>query len=444
MKTLKRARSDSEIDESIWKKKKPKYPNFKEYTEVNDTKTTINTHLYVQLEKLLKDFEIKNKYKKKLTLWIEEFQTFLNTLPIHNEIYISNFSRKASKRPSRDMKFVKNLTSRSRNNLCCDKDIKITLIRPESVGTFGLYKIDALPGPHIEINLHMTIPKRCFKDNDFLNNRYFVKKFYYLMYLAEHLHSQNICSSIKCAYYYENVLLPFLMLCPNSTDKIIIKIFLIPEHNNIEIIRFSPQTNNVNSQVFEEAIGYINNIGVFGTTLYNTALAFDVSLAENNVFIEQIFSNAINIQKGLKLIVLWMNQREFDTGLGSFSKDLAIYILVYLISRGIVYKNMTPLQVFRSFVYFMYTMDLTQVPISICENISQEQLQIYKNSFDIVIMDKTGTYNTAAFLHNNAYLQMKNNSKLALDILDRHDLFSFSDLFLVHIPFNLQYDVIIE
>ncbi|XP_044744295.1 nucleolar protein 6-like isoform X2 [Coccinella septempunctata] len=439
---LKRVKSDSEIEGSSNKKgKKLRAHCTNKCAEVDQSK---KSQFNVQIEILLKDTEIKNKYKKKLTSWIDDFQIFLNTLPIHNATYISNFSREIFNRPSRDLRFVKNIANHSKNNLRCDKDISITFIRPECVGTFGLYKIDSYPGPNIEINFHMTIPRRCFKVKDFLNNRYFVKKFFYLMYLAEHLHSQNICSSIKCGYYYENVLLPYLILCPKSTEKIRVKIFLIPEQNYFKASIFSPEVNNVKAQVFEHDIGKIHNVEDWPTTFYNAALAFDTSLAENNVYIEQIFSSSINIQKGLKLIVIWMNKRTLDTGLGGFSTDLATYILVYLVSRGTANNNMTPLEIFRNFIYFLYNFDLTKVPISICEKISEEELQVFKDSFDIVVMDKTGCYNAASFLNINAYLKIKNECKLALNILDQLDSYSLSDLFLINIPLYLQYDAIID
>ncbi|XP_045465928.1 nucleolar protein 6-like isoform X2 [Harmonia axyridis] len=417
----------------------------RKHATVNTAKKTSNeSNFHLQAHKLLKSTEIKRKYKTRLTSWIDNFQIFLNTLPIHEGIYISSLSREASNRPSRDLRFVKNIANHARNNLRCDQDISITFIRPECVGTFGLYKIDALPGPDIEMNIHMTIPKRCFKDKDFLNNRYFVKKFFYLMYLAEHLNSQNICSSIKCAYYNGNVLLPYLIVCPSSTERISIRLFLIPEQNYFKVTKFSPEINNINTQVFEQDIGIIENIEKLPTTYYNSALAFDASLAENHVFIEQIFSCSLSIREGLKLIVIWMNQRNLDTGMGAFSTELTIYFLVYLISQGMIDKNMTSYQVFTKFLFFIHTIDLTQKAISICEEISEEDLCTYKSYFDIVLMDKTGHYNTAAFLNINAYLKMKHECKLALDILDQWNIHSFSELFLTNITLYLQYDAILD
>ncbi|KAL3286351.1 hypothetical protein HHI36_000859 [Cryptolaemus montrouzieri] len=429
------------------KKIKMKQPTVEELNELNETQTLFNNNLFrLQIQELLAATKIKNKHKEKLTSWVDNFQLFLNTLPVHDAINISKFSKKSEDRPSRDQRFIKNITNQCRNNLHCDQDIPITLVRPDCMSTFGLFKIDSLPGPNLTINIQLTVPKKCFHVKDFLNNRYSVKKFFYLMYIAEHLKSNNICSSIKCAYYYENILLPYLIVVPNNSDKIFINIFVVPEQNYFKGQRFLPDVNNVRAPVFEQnlPLGEVENLVELPTPFYNAALGFDVTLTENNIFIQQTLSNLSNVQEGLKLIIVWMNQRMFNEGKGAFSNDIIIYIISYLVLKKKINKHMSSYQVFRNFLNFMNTTDLSQTSISICENISEEILQKFKNAFDIVIVDSTGFYNVAAFLNISVYKKMRTECQLAFSALDQDTLSSFSNLFLVKVPLYLQYDGIID
>ncbi|XP_045463296.1 nucleolar protein 6-like [Harmonia axyridis] len=429
--SLKRSMPTDELESSTGrKKKKLDHPSIKELMELNEAKRSVKSFFRLQIQKLLEETEIKNKYRKQLTSWVNEFQKFENSDNIFSQ--------------TENSKFFKSLKKKLNKKLCCDHDFPITFVKPEVIDIFGLYKINAFPGPHIEANLHVTIPRKCLNVKDYLNNRYFIKKYYYLMYIAEYLQRNNMCSSIKYAYYNENILLPYLILTPINTDKITVKLFLVPEQNYFKNTRYSPEVNNVKTQLFEQDYGSIDDIGELPTTYYNVALAFDASLVENHVFMEKIFSSSQSIQEGIKLIVIWMNQRKLYTGSGGFSNDLAVYFIVYLVSRGHLNKSMTAQQVFRNFLYFIYTTDLTRTPLSICEEISEEVLQKYKAAFDIVLMDRMGYYNTAAFLNINTYLKMRNECKLALDNLDHSDSNSFTNLFLTKIPIHLQFDAFID
>ncbi|XP_044746051.1 nucleolar protein 6-like [Coccinella septempunctata] len=424
-KSLKRPITDEGVDDSP-KKKKFSYPSIEELTLLNEETRSLKSFFSLQTQELLKNKEIKNKLKKQLSLWLEEFQKFSNGDEIFSQ--------------SENSKLFKKIAKKLSKKLSCDQDLSINFVMPESMGTFGLYKMDSLPGPNIETSLYVVIPRKCLNAKDYLNNRYFVKKYFYLMYIAEYLQNQKMCSSIKCTYYNENPLLPYLVLNPKNSEKTTVRVFLVPEQNYFKETRYSPEVNNVKAQVFKQDFGNIDNIGELPTTFYNTALAFDNSLIQNHVFIEELFTSA-NLREGMKLIIIWMNQRKL-LGSGPFVTDLSVYFLTYLISRGNITNIMTSEQVFRNFLYFIHTTDLTTTPLSLCEKLSEEELQKYKSAFDIVVMDKTGYYNVAAFLTTNTYLKMRYECKLALDLLDQSNC--FSELFLTKVPAFLQHDVIID
>lgn len=396
---------------------------------MNESTRSIKSFFTLQTQELLEETKISNKLKKGLSGWLEEFQKFQNA----DKIFTT----------SNESKLFKKIEKQLKNKIFCDQEVCVKFVKPESIGTFGLYKINALPNCNIETNIHVTIPKKFLNVKDYLNNRYFVKKYFYLMYIAEYLKSQNMCSSIKCAYYNENVLLPYLVLCPSNLKKVTINLFAIPEQNYFKGTRYSPDVNNIKAQVFKKEIGEISNIGELPTTFYNAALAYDVSLVENNVFVENLFSTSNNIQEGIKLIIIWMNRRKI-MGSSTYSIDIIIYIMAYLVSKGNINQIMTPEQVFRNFLHFILTTDLTKTPLSISNDLSEEELMKYKSAFDIVLMDKTGYYNTTSFLHLNTYLKIRHECKLAMNILDQPESTnSFANLFLTDVPVYLQYGAII-
>lgn len=433
------------VKENNKSKKSFKQPTTEEINNLKETENLYNNNIFrLQIEEFIDKSKIKNKHKLVFENWLKKFKTLILQLPVHEAINLSNFATKTERRLSRDEKFTRTIAKHSRNAITCDQDIPIAFARPESLNTFGLYKIDALVGPNLNINVAITIPKQNFNAKDYLNNRYFVKKFYYLMYIAESLSNENICSKIQVKYYKDNILLPILEVQPKESEKVFINIFAIPEPY-FKGTRFLPDVNNVRTDLFG-GLEFPDDdvIKDYPTCFYNASMGFEVTLNENMAYVEQIISNLPNVQSGLKLLTTWLNKRKLNTGTGSFTNDILVYIVSYLIQKGLINQHMSSYQVIRKFWHFMDTTNLAENPLSLCETILPEIIEKFKKYFNIVILDKSGCFNIAAFLDINIYLKVKEMCHLAIKLLDEDPTTAFANLFLVDYPFYVQYDIILS
>ncbi|RZC39988.1 nucleolar protein 6 [Asbolus verrucosus] len=421
--------------------KKPKNelykpPTVEELNELKETQNLYNNNLFrLQIEELVKEVKIKNKHQNAFAAWYQSFQSFLDELPEY-DIPLSEIRLKNKKKLTDEQKFVNEIVSES---IKCDQDFVMKFVKPEGVETFGLHKMNALAGPKLAVNINLKIPKACFNVKDYLNNRYFVKRYYFLAYVAYFLKTKDICGEIQWILHNNNRLLPIIQIKMKDSEKILIKLFATPTENYFKASRFLSDINNVKVNVFNS-----ENITEAPTLFYNSSLAHDVTLTINNSFIEESLSELGNVQEAIKLIYIWLVQRELNVGLGSFTEDLVVYFMVYLVSKKKINKHMSSYQVIRNFWNFIDATDLTANPISICDDLKPEVLDNFRENFDVVFLDKTGCYNIASFLNLDVYKKIKSECAIAFKLLDDGGINSFHSLFITKLPKELQYDLILN
>lgn len=380
-----------------------------------------NNNLFrLQIEELIKEVTIKNKRKKALQSWLNTFKSTLENLPEFDGVLLSNIK-----------KIIK-----CRCTLKTDQDLTLKFKKPENVECFGLFETNSLAGPSLETSINLQIPKTCFQVKDFLNNRYLVKRFYYLMYIFENLSAQK--KSIT--YHENNILLPILHVQPTEDDKLTVNIYATPAQDYFKPSRFLPNQNNVKQDLFEAKINDFDVLKATPTILYNNTMAHDVTLKENSDFIKATLKDHDNVQEGIKLLCIWLKQRELDSGFGAFTINLLVYLITYLLAKKKINKFMSSYQIIRNFWSFVCTTDLENHPISLGE----ANFELFNGSSGLVFLDKTGCYNLATFLDVNVFRKVKFECELAMKHLNDSRVESFHSLFLTKFPFAVQYDVLLE
>ncbi|CAG9764718.1 unnamed protein product [Ceutorhynchus assimilis] len=426
------------------KKKNELYkpPTIEELNNLKMTENLYNNNLFrLQIEELVKEVAIKTKRKKALSSWLENFKTNIENLPEFDDISLSDIKivSKTKKSTKKD-KFINNLVTNYQCHFKSDQDLKLNFLKPENIEVFGLYENNALAGPNLETSINITMPKSCFHVKDFLNNRYIVKRFYYLAYIAENLtdvHKKTII------YHENNILLPILLIQPTKDEKLIIKIHATPVEDYFKPSRFLPSQNNIKQDLFEANINDIEILRATPTILYNATLAHDVTLRENSAFVATTLHEHENVQEGIKLLCIWLKQRNLDVGYGAFTSNLIMYFVTYLLAKKKLNKLMSSYQIVRNFWSFLATTDLEKCPISLGDS-SENNLAMFKQHFDIVFLDRTGCYNLATFLDKNVFRRVKQECEMAMRHLDDSRMESFHSLFLTKVPFGLQYDLLID
>ncbi|XP_018576500.1 nucleolar protein 6 [Anoplophora glabripennis] len=423
------------------RKKEEKPPSVQEIRNWKETENLYSNSLFrLQIEELVSEIKIKNKRHKNITSWLKSFQSTLEQLPDYT-ILLSNIKMMKRRKISDEEKLLNKLSG-YHQFFKCDQDVTLKFTKPESFEKFGLYENNSLPGPDLLLNINLVMPKDCFIVKDFLNNRYFCKRYYYLLYVAENLKSHNIATNVTIDFHELNSLLPVLKVEPTDCDKTIVTIYASPSEDTFKMIRFLPETNNIKQDVFNTNLDseVLRNSP---TSLYNSALAHDVTLSANNKFIQQTLADQNNVQEAVKLLCIWLRQREFNVGIGSFTEDLILYFITYLFSKNKINKYMSSYQVVRNLWNFIGTSDLENNPISISD-LSKNVLDVFKKHFQVVCLDVTGYYNVAAFLNMDIYKKIKLECQWAIKCLNDNRSNSFQLLFLRKLPFYLQYDLVID
>lgn len=162
-----------------------KPPTVEELNNLKETENLYNNNLFrLQIEELIAEVNIKNKRNKELSVWVDTFESFLETLPEY-EVTLSTIQNPC-KTKTKGAKLISKLAN---YNLAfkTDQDVLIKLKKPHSMKKFGLYDLSCLPGPNAVLQIYLEMSPDCFLTKDFLNYRYYTKRFYYLLYILEHL-----------------------------------------------------------------------------------------------------------------------------------------------------------------------------------------------------------------------------------------------------------------
>ncbi|XP_044265775.1 nucleolar protein 6 [Tribolium madens] len=411
-----------------------KPPTVEELNDLKETQNLYNNNLFrLQIEELIKEVKIKNKHRNAFQAWYHSFQTLLSELPEFS-VLLSDIKTKKKKKLSEVDKFVNGIANEA---LKSDQDFTVKFTKPEKSEFFGLDAINALPGPKLRVNVNLTMPRECFNVKDYLNNRYFVKRYYFLAYVSYYIKEKNLTGEIEWIYHNNNKLLPVLQI--KLHEKIAIKIFATPTDNYFKLSRFLPDINNVKVDVFN--VGAITEAS---TIYYNASLAHDVTLSLNNSFIRDILSELTNAQEAVKLIYVWLVQRGLNEGLGAFTEELMLYFITYLFTKKKINKYMSSYQIIRNFWNFISESDLSKTPLSLNDDSKQEVLESFRENFDVVLLDRSVSYNVAAFLNLQFYKKIKNECEIAFKLLDDGGINSFHSLFITKLPPELQYDLLLN
>nr|XP_023013750.1 nucleolar protein 6 [Leptinotarsa decemlineata] len=415
-----------------------KPPTVEELNSLKETENLFNNNLFrLQIQELLSEVNIKNKRRTNLLSWISSFEQFLDMMPGY-DVLLSDL--KSTKKKGALGKLLAKLSDYE-EIYETDQDVLLKLVKPESFECFGLYEYNSLPGPYLSIDINLIMPTCCFVTKDFLNNRYLTKRYYYLLYIAEHLKKSELTATLNIKFCEEN-LLPLIELTTNTCEKTIITIYVSPADGTFRPVRFLPEQNNVKLDLFK--LNIPNEVLRNSPTIYyNSVIAHDATLHVNIQFIKDTLKDQSNLHDGIKLLCIWLKQYELNKGKGSFTENLIVYIIVYLFSKRKINRFMSSYQVIRNFWNFIASTDLQNEPISIA-NTTSEVLNSFKKFFNVVILDCTGCYNVACFLNFEVYKKIKVECQSALKLLDDNKTNSFQQLFLTKYPFYLQYDLVID
>ncbi|XP_068153194.1 nucleolar protein 6 [Drosophila tropicalis] len=405
---------------------KVKPPTLEEMKELRDTRNLFHSNLFkLQVKEMLEELQLKSKYTDFIDKWLENFTTFTKQLedglmdrcqlevPLHLHKKTINFIFSKPEQP------------------------------PQLIGAASQ---GALLQPNFIVDIALEMPKKCFEKDDYLNLIYDQKRALYLAYVTDKMKSSSIYSEDQFAYNYyaNNPLKPVLELTPSAKigKHLKFRLFITAPVETFRLGRFVPSNNNIRPILFNDEWN-VEEQPLPSTQHYNANVLFDLTLSSNQSLLNKSFQGRRNFQDGLLLLKVWLRQRQLDVGFSGFSSYILAMYIVYLNQQRVLHQSSSSYQVARTVWNQLANSDWTK-GISLAQQATHEQLSSLAGFYDVCFMDITGHYNLCSNVPLAVYKRVREEAKLAVDLLNDMKINSFPFIFMQKCPLYTRVDNILK
>ncbi|BFY97446.1 hypothetical protein BsWGS_00486 [Bradybaena similaris] len=429
--------------ETTKRTKKSKHGDFsgQEITRLKETEALFHSSLFrLQMSELLKEVSVKLKLQARVKEAFEALSEVVKGLP----------AGKVHKISDREW-----LQSKNVNVPVVEKPSSVKgvfqFLPPVNVRLSGSFVLDTAVRPDVVADVVLEIPKESFNPKDYLNQRYIRKRALYLAAIASQLRKKKRVEDLKFTYFLGNPYKPVLLVTVKGNDSKSVQLCLhaVPETDTFKLSRFHVAKNNVRPKWFfgSEGAGTDcaddDDSSLPATPFYNSNTLHDLCMSTNDAFIEKMLKGSEGLCQGIKLLKVWLRQRELSQGFGSFSSSLLTAYVVYLLVTKKLNKIMNCYQVLRTTLVNLSRADWTSEVPSLYEDKqdkSQPTVDEFRDVGQCVFVDRTGYFNIAYMLTPTFFARVKYEAGLAIKALDHSHHNCFDVLFMTHMSFARSFD----
>ncbi|XP_017076437.2 nucleolar protein 6 [Drosophila eugracilis] len=407
--------------------KNVKPPTLEEMKELRDTQNLFHSNLFkLQVKEMLEELQLKQKYIDFIETWLESFTAF--TRQLKDGLMERTHLEVPLKIPQKPTGFVFSKPTRE----------------PYLIGAAGT---GTLLGPKIIVDVALEMPKESLHKDDYLNLRYDQKRALYLTYVTERMKESPTYAQDKFTFNYHanNPLKPVLELTPVAkqvTKHLQVRLFITSPPSSLKHGRFVPWNNNIRPSLYGDE--WDEDEPLPPTQHYNANVLFDLTLSENQAHIEKTFKGRRNFQDGLLLLKVWLRQRELDIGYSGFGSHILAAFIVYLNSQRILHQSSSSYQVARTVWNQLANTDWTKGITLAPASVQTEELAKFATYYDVCFMDFTGQHNLCANIPLSLYQRVREEAKLAVELLNDMKLNSFPLIFMQKCPLYSRVDNILK
>lgn len=404
-------------DGSKSKKLKSEQMTVEQISELKETEDLYHSNLFrMQVDETLKEVKLRSKEREFVEKWVVTFRKFLKTLPNED---LSHFAKQAEY----PLKF---------KPMDDGKKISMSYQPPKAVEIYGSYGLDTNVGNKSVVDVFLTIPNELLKRDDYLNQNYIHKKAIYLMHIGKKLEEKGTLGcDIKIVNSKNDPLKPVLSI---EAEDFKIEVTVIPTEDYFKLGRFNPKTNNVKFKSGDDSI--------VPTPHYNFEILHDCVIERNQKLLAKEIADHENVKNAIKLLKIWLHQRQFDAGFHPLNGFIVTFYIVHLLKIRKVYPTMSCYQIIRLFWNHFGHSKLDQTGISLCKEKDPPSIQDFHEFFELVMVDSSGYCNTLSMVSVDLYRKVREECLNSIQMLDNKAINSFHQLFLTSIPFYVQYDQI--
>ncbi|ESO86693.1 hypothetical protein LOTGIDRAFT_220490 [Lottia gigantea] len=412
-----------------------KEPTVEELKQMKETENLFHSNLFrLQISEVLKEVTLKDKHKKYAHNLIDNLKEMILDIPASEQIRLTDTQW-----------FLKQKVKVPIYQPDDDNKGQFQYLPPSSICVVGSYSTNTVVKPHSVIDLLVEMPKGCISEKDNFNHRLFRKRALYLTYVAAKLNKTTLCQAMKFTYQHGNHLKPILNLNVQGRS-INVNIIVCLPHNTYKLETFNVNICNINVKWYKEITQAESkdDVRLKPTPYSNMAILEDLTQKTNTEYIENILADLPAFQDGIKLLKIWLRQRELDMGYGYFSSYIMTMYVMYLLSQRLLNKMMSSYQVFRSTLIYLARNDwcvkapsLFKIKKSLNEKSSEFNM---KSVFDVVFLDVTGHYNLAYTLNKAVYQRVLHEAKLSADYFTTKPNDAFDLLLMTSVAFDRKFD----
>ncbi|KAI4493829.1 hypothetical protein M0804_002005 [Polistes exclamans] len=434
--TTTRKRSVTEELDSVPKKKKKlkndlyKQPTVEELNQLRETETLFHSNLFrLQIEELLAEVKLKNKYKNLFDAWFIKFKANIESLQETDELKFSD----------------ENIYKKLHLNipiLNVPEDARGTFkfLKPLSIVIIGSYSFDCTVGTNTAIDIMIQMPGNLFQKHDYQNYRYLRKKAIYLTYITANIEDDLVDKKL----FLGSNLKPILKIVPPGIlgKKLSIHIHISAHENTFKLNRFLPEKNSIRPNWFfkEE----VENAPLTPTPHYNSIILHDLTMLETNSHNIELIKKYPNIRDGIILLKIWLSQRQLMKSHDGFSSHIITMYVLYLLKIKKLNTFMSSYQIVRNVWCTLVQNGWYENGISMYQgDDSQKRISVYHKYYDCIFLDPSGYHNLAAFVSRDTFCWVQREAEISLQHLDNVNVNSFPSIFMQKVPFYNAFDNIL-
>ncbi|XP_022152358.1 nucleolar protein 6 [Momordica charantia] len=313
--------------------------------------------------------------------------------------------------------------------------------KPNSIKIGGSYAFRGIAKPDVNVDLLVGLPKECFHEKDYLNYRYYAKRFLYLCTIKKYLNSSLVLSKVEWSTLQNEARKPILIVYPaleglKVAPGFFVRIIPTIAGSFFSISKLNIKRNNIRA---------LNQGSLLqATPKYNTSILEDMFFEDTAEMVKTPFLESKDLVETLILLKVWARHRAPIYVHDCLSGFLIAVILSYLVNQNIITHSMTVIQMFRVAVKFMATSNLWNrglyFKLGPQSTISKEEKKQYKDLFPVVICNPSANFNIAFRISQSGFAELQDEAALALACLEKCRNGGFEEIFMTKIDFAVKYD----
>lgn len=317
--------------------------------EINQLKATEKLYhsnfFHLQTEELLKETKLSDKR----ILFIE---TFFNGLVE----FVKALPTQESETAVHELKWLKKskIVPPISEQIPFDSSpIKFRFVAPSSVLSIGSFRTQTVINANPILDVCVEIPAEFFAKGNHLNGIYHRKKALYLSYLAMKLNNWDQIAECKFTFVNGNPFQAVLVLEPAGKHGKHIHFHLRATcgEESFKIERLSPEKSNVKQltemKAPKKTSTIIKNVEHSATPYYNSTILGDLNTKFNDEYLFNTLGNNPHVRDAIILLKVWLKQREYNIGDGSFNGYILSMFIAYLIKKNLITPTMNSYQIIR-------------------------------------------------------------------------------------------------